>query len=132
MNFCLKMFLLQLALTAFVYLCGGHPLARSAIVVASLSTFFFHSKKMREEEEEEEEGLVDMEKWWHRPIHMLASIIIALFFIVSGETNLPSAILLADIALTRFTLQMKTSLSSSFATTPLASTVNSDSVSASD
>lgn len=120
---------LQLALTAFVYLCGGHPLARSAIVVAGMATFFFHSKKIREEEEEE----VEIKTWWHRPIHMLAGVITALFFIVSPETKVPSALLLLD---TLVTLQMKTSLCSSFTpaapAAPPASALSSDSVSASD
>lgn len=76
---------LRLALTAAVYHFGSHSLARSVAVVAGMASFFFNSKKIRE-------GGV----WWHRSTHMLTGVIIALLFIISPKTKIPSTILLAD------------------------------------
>lgn len=80
---------LRLSLAAVVYNFGSGAIVRSTAVVASLASFFFNSKRMREETKEEP-------VWWHRPVHMLSSIVIAVSFIISPNTQVPSVILMAD------------------------------------
>ncbi|CAM9866354.1 unnamed protein product [Ectocarpus sp. 12 AP-2014] len=79
---------LRLSLSAVVYYCGGHSLARSAAVVSGLASFFFNSKKIRD--------AAPNETWWYRPVHMLAGVSVSLSFVASSNTVVPSAILLVD------------------------------------
>lgn len=79
---------LRLALTAVVYHVGSDLLVRSAAVVAGVATYFLNSKRIREAREGE--------VWWHRPVHMLTGILVAISFLISPATKLPSALLLTD------------------------------------
>lgn len=82
---------IRLSLSAFVYYFGRHSLARSAAVASGLTSFFLDSKKIRD--------ALPNEVWWYRPAHMLTGISIAILFIISPKTAVPSAILLGDTLL---------------------------------
>jgi hypothetical protein len=82
---------LRLTLSALIYIFGSHWLARSAAVVAGLASYFFNSHKIRDD--------LPNEVWWYRPMHMLTGVIIAIWFIISSKTTVPSAILLGDTLL---------------------------------
>ncbi|CAM9157940.1 unnamed protein product [Ectocarpus sp. 12 AP-2014] len=70
----------------------GHPLARSAVVVAGLGSFFFNSDRMRQDLQQQRSNNV----WWSRPAHMLSGILIALSFIISPRTTVPATVLATD------------------------------------
>lgn len=76
----------RLSLAAFVRHFGGNPVLRSIVVVLSCGSYFFNAHKMRH----------DASVWWCRPVHMLSGLSVAISFIVSSDTRIPSAVLLAD------------------------------------
>ena len=79
---------IRLSLAALVYQFGSHPLVRSVAVISGLASYFFNSKKIRDARPND--------VWWYRPVHMLSGVSVAILFIVSPKTTVPSAILLAD------------------------------------
>jgi len=78
----------RLSLSAIVYNFGEHALTRSAAVVSGLAAYFMNSKKIRE--------TPPNKVWWYRSVHMVTGLSIAIWFINSPKTTVPSVILLAD------------------------------------
>lgn len=79
---------IRLSLSAFVYNFGENTLTRSAAVVSGLVAYFTNSKKIRETPPDK--------VWWYRSVHMITGLSIAILFIMSPRTTVPSLILLAD------------------------------------